>query len=256
MIDLCSGIDLWIAAYTKIQQNVAELAVSQDEAFAYTYDEWKGSHFISRLNLQTHEVDTYDMYMDAGATNGILCDQAGVPCMLKTLAETIGGELFQQNGVRIHDFCHLSPGNTTTWKAKWSFAGTKSAFRFLDSTDRIVTTDLHIYETSTGAAVDLLENETNWVRPEKHPCDCWLDTSKRYLCVKYQTVNVIIDIFARCVVAQYAAEYTQGCLVGNEYWICVNDQICRKPFPALEDAPAVKNTTNSDWYYSKHPELW
>ena len=101
-----------------------------------------------------------------------------------------------------------------------------------------------------------LENETNWEYPEKHPCDCWMDISKRYLCVKYQMGNVIIDISSRKVVAQYAANYKRGCLIGNEYWICVNDRICRKPFPAFEDIPPVKSVINSDWYYSKHPELW
>lgn len=256
MINLCDGSDIWTAPYTKIELNAADLAVSPDEAFAYTYDAWRGSDFISRLNLQTHEVDIHDMYMDEGATMDILCDETGVPCLLKTLSETIGGRQFRQNGVRIHDFNDISPGNTTSWKTKWSVEGTGSAFHFLDSTDRIVTKDLHIYDTSTGASDDLLENETDWERPEEYPCDCWLDINKRYLCVKYQTANVIIDISSRKVVAQYAADYKQGCLIGNEYWICVNDRICRKPFPAFEVAPPVKSVINSDWYYSKHPELW
>ena len=256
MINLCDGSDIWTAPYTKNELNVADLAVSPDEAFAYTYDSWKNSRFISRLNLQTHEVDIHDMYMDAGATRGIICDEDGIPCLLKTLIETIGGQLFVQNGVRIHDFYDVSPGNTTSWKAKWSFPGTRYAFRFLDSASRIVTSDLHICETSTGASVDLLENETNWERPEMEPSDYWLDISKRYLCVKYQTANVIIDISSRRVVAQYAANYMQGCLIGNEYWICVNDRICRKPFPAFEVAPPVKTVIWSDRYYSKHPELW
>lgn len=256
MINLCDGSDVWTTPYTKNELNVADLAVSPDEAFAYTYDEWKDSKFISRLNLHTHEVDIHDMYMDKGATMGILCDEDGIPCMLKTLGETIGGQLFKQCGVRIHDFYDLSPGGTTSWKTKWSFVGARNALRFLDSTDRIVTNDLCIYQPSTGTLYDLLENETNWKKPERGPCDCWLDISNRYLCVKYEAANVIIDIHARKVAAQYAADYKKGCLVGNEYWICVNDRICRKPFPAFEDAPAVKTVINSDWYYSKHPELW
>lgn len=256
MINLCDGVDIWTTPYTKNELNVSDLAVSPDEAYAYTYDEWKGSNFISRLNLHTHEVDIHDMYMDKGATKGIVCDEDGVPCMLKTLGETIGGQLFQQNGVRIHDFYDVSPGHTTSWKAKWSFTGTRSAFRFLDGTDRIVTTDLHLYETSTGISMDLLENETNWECPKDYPCDCWMDISKRYLCVKYQTANVIIDISSRKVVAQYAANYKRGCVIGNEYWICVDDRICRKPFPAFEVVPPVKTVINADWYYSKRPEHW
>ena len=44
MINLCDGIDIWTAPYTKNECNAADVAVSPDEAFAYTYDEWKGSN--------------------------------------------------------------------------------------------------------------------------------------------------------------------------------------------------------------------
>jgi len=256
MIDLRDGCDIWTAPYTKVELNIADFAVSQNEAFAYTYDEWKSTHFICRLDLQTHEVDIHEMYMDAGATRDISCDAEGIPCLLKTLGETIGGKLFQQNGVRMHDFCDVSPGNTTSWKTKWSFEGNRSALCFLDGTDTIVTTDLHVYRPSTGTSLDLLENESSWQRPERAPSDCWLDISKRYLCLKYQTTNVIIDIQARKVVAQYAADYKQGCLINNEYWICVGNRILRKPFPAFEESPPVKFVGGLEPYYSKHPELW
>lgn len=256
MIDLHNGSDIWTAPYTKIELNAGELTVSSDEAYAYTYDEWKGRRFISRLDLQTHEVVIHDMYMDVGATRGIICDEEGIPCLLKTHIETIGGKRFNQNGVRIHDFYDVSPGNTSSWKTKWSFESTKSAVRFLDSTEKIVTNDLHIYEPSTGASFDLLENETDWERPERSPADCWLDQSKQYLCVQYQTANVIIDIGAGKVVAQYAADYKRGCLIGNEYWICVDDRIHRKPFPAFEEAPPVKLVGGMEAFYSKHSELW
>lgn len=256
MINLCDGSDLWTAPYTKTELNAANLAVSHDESFVYTYDQWKGTYFISRLDLQTHEVDIHDMYMDAGATRDIICNLSDAPCLLKTLGETIGGKHFHQNGVRIHDFYDVSPGHTTTWETKWSFAGNRSALHFLGSTDAIVTTDLHIYRPSTGTSLDLLENESSWQRPDRSPSDCWLDISNRYLCLMYQTVNVIIDIPARKVAAQYAADYKQGCLIGNEYWVCVGDRILRKPFPSFEEAPPVKVVGGSEWFYAKHPELW
>lgn len=256
MIDLRDGSDIWTAPYTKCELNVADIAVSQDEAFAYTYDKWKESHFISRLDLKTHEVDTCDMYMDVGATVGILCDEEGASCLLKTVGEIISGKHFHQNGVRIHDFYYLEAGHTNIWKTKWTFEGSRSVLCFLDSTDTVVTTDLHIYTPSTGVSIDLLENESSWQRSDRSPSDCWLDISNRYLCLMYQTVNVIIDIQARKVAAQYAGDLTRGCLIGNEYWICADGRICRKPFPTMEDAPPVKTALNSDWYYSERPELW
>lgn len=255
MINLCDGNDIWTAPYIKHEFNVADLAVSRDETFAYTYDKWKGTDFISRLDLCTHEVDAHVMYMDKGATEGIICDEDGIPCLLKMLGETIGGKLYYQNGVRIHDFSDISPGDTTTWKTKWTFED-KSAIAFFGCADKVVTNDLHIYEPSTGYTIDLLENESTWQRPERFPHRCWLDISNRYLCLKYQNANVIIDVHTRKVVAQYVADFMQGCLIGNEYWLCVNDRICRKPFPAIEEVPPIKSVCGWEWYYSKHPEHW
>lgn len=256
MINLCDGSDIWTVPYVKNELNTSDLAISHDESFAYTYDQWKGIHFISRLGLQTHEIDVHSMYMDSGATSDIICNQAGVPCLLKTLGETIGGKYFHQIGVRIHDFYDVTPGHTTSWETKWSFEGNRSALCFLGDTDSIITTDLHIYKPSTGTSFDLLENDSSWQRPIPSPADCWMDISNRYLCLKYQTVNVIIDIHARKVVAQYAADYKQGCLIDNEYWVCVEDRILRKPFPAFEEAPAVKVVGGFESFYGKHPEFW
>lgn len=39
----------------------------------------------------------------------IFCDEDGVPCLLKTVFETIGGKPYHQNGVRIHDFLIFLP---------------------------------------------------------------------------------------------------------------------------------------------------
>ena len=255
MIDLRDGNDLWTAPYTKNELNVADLAVSQDEAFVYTFDQWKGIHFISQLNLQTHEVDIHDMDMDLGATKCIVCDEEGIPCLLKTLSETIGGKHVNQNGIRIHDFNGIDPGGTTTWKAKWSFHD-RTAIFFLGSTDQILTNDLCIYEPATGSLTPLLKPEDCSQLPNQTICSCWLDFTKRYVCLMYQRGNVIIDTLTCSIAAQYAADYAQGCLIGNEYWICVNNRICRKPFPSFEEIPPVKLTYNMDWYYSKRPELW
>lgn len=236
MIDLCSGNDIWTTPYVKSSLNINELAISLDESFAYTYDEYKGINFISRVSLTTqeHEVNVQDMYMDIGVTRGIICDTDGIPCLLKTLSETIGGKYVNQNGVRIHDFDGIAPGNTNTWKTKWSF-NNRTAISYLGSTDRILTNDLCIYDPISNTLTPLLGPESYTQLPHQTICDCWLDSTGRYLCLKYQKGNVIVDLQTRSIVAQYAAEYTHGCLIGNEYWICVNNRICRKPFPAFEE---------------------
>ena len=255
MIDLCNGSDIWTSSYIKHNLNVNELAVSPDESFAYTYDEYKGINFITRLCLTNpeHKVDTQDLYTDIGATRGIFCAPDGVPCLLKTLSETIDGKNVNQNGIRIHDFD--VPSGTTTWKAKWSFDH-RTAIAFWGSVSRILTDDLCIYDLDTGTLTPLLKPEAYKQLPHQTICDCWPDFTGRYLCLMYQTGNVVVDTQTHSIVAQYTAKNMRGCLIGNKYWICIDNRICCKPFPALEEIPPVKQIQNMDWYFSKHPEQW
>lgn len=257
MIRLPDGSDLWTAPYTKTNFNLNPLAVTPDEAYAYTYDEYRGTRFLTRLflNTQEHEVDLQELQPDIGATRGILCDEEGTPCLLKTLTETIGGKTVHQNGVRIHDFYDISPGSTTTWKTKWSFDN-RISVSFLGSTDEILTNDLSVYQPSTGTLAPLLTPEESSLLPSQPFSGCRTDFTGRYLCLMYQTGNVIVDMQERRIAAQYAADYTQGCLIGGEYWLCIKNQICRNPFPAFEEIPPQKTRPTMDWYVSSRPELW
>ena len=259
MIDLRDGSDIWTAPYIQNYLNLNPLAVSPDGAYAYTYDETRHGHVIARLSLNTpdHEVYEHEMHMDAGATRDIVCDEEGVPCLLKTLFETIGGKRVALCGVRMHDYCSISPGSTTTWKTKTYLEDGRLGKFFFDGPDRILTNDFYIYEPATGTMTDLLENETTWRNSNRMPSICWRDASGRYLCLEYDNGNTIIDLQERRVAAQYAATcFTRGCLVGEEYWICIDRKIHRKPFPAYEERPEIKTKIGMDWYFAKHPELW
>lgn len=57
MIDLRDGSDLWTAPYRKTEFNLSDLVLSPDSAYAYTYDRWRNNNFITRLDLNTHEVE-------------------------------------------------------------------------------------------------------------------------------------------------------------------------------------------------------
>lgn len=256
MIDLTDGSDIWSAPYVKSHMNTSEFALSPDEAFAYSYDNGKHGPFISRIDLHTQDVYCHDLQMDIGATLGILCDSEGIPCMLKSLTETIGGICYHQTGVRIHDYHSISPGDTTTWKTKWSFDGNTLPLSFWISTDNILTTDLRIFDPASGTFHDLLERDEFQNYDLSNPISCWQDSAGQYLCVMYQNSNVVIDISARKVAAQYAANFQRGCLVGKEYWVCVDGKIHRKSFPAFEEVPPAKVVGGTEWFYTKYPELW
>ena len=255
MIDLTTGQDLWTAPYVKCDLNIAPLAISPDEHFVYTFDSQNGFPFISRLDLNTHEVDTHTLSYDMGATQDILCDEHGVPHLLKTASETVGGKAYVACGVRIHDFWDIDPGSTTCWKTKWQLKGTRHPIFFYSSTDRILLDDFWVYEPATGNSFNLLENCGKC--PDGKPFSYWLDHSAKYLCLGYQNTNVLIDTSARKIVAQYACDpVCHGCLIGNEYWVCYEGKLCHKPFPAFEDAPPIKKVDYMESYYAKHPELW
>ena len=256
MIDLCTGTDLWTAPHTKSYTNLDDLAISPDEQYAYTCDTGKNGNFISRLDLQTQDVYSHDMLRDIGATRGIVCDEEGVPCLLKTLHETIGGKPYSQNGVRLQDYDAISACRTTNCKTKWSFEGNRSAFCFFGSADRVLLTDFHVYEPATGMSFNLLENDPDWQPPDSHPLSSGHKIWQQYMLIMWENANMIIDIPGRKVVAQYVSHFLNGCIVGNEYWICQEGKIRRKPFPAMEAVEPVKRTATMDWYYATRPELW
>lgn len=258
MIDLRDGSDIWSAPYIRNNLNRNNLAVSPDGEYAYTFDENRYGKFIARLHLNSpgHEVDAQEMQGDIGATCDIACDEDGVPCLLKTLTETVGGKRLNQCGVRMHDYDGIAPGSTTTWKTKWSFEQGRTAEFFFDGTDRVITGDYYLYEPATGKLTDLLEKEESWERSGTGLLACWKDVSGRYLCLGYDNRNVIIDLQERKIAAQYASSWERGCLIGDRYWLCVDKKILRKPFPAFEELPPRKKVIGMDWYYAQHPERW
>lgn len=265
MIDLTTGEDLWTTPYTKCNLNINPFAISPNEKFAYTYDNGCdkkfNDRFISQLDLETHEVEIIDMYLDAGATMDICCEDESTPCLLKTRMETVGGKNYRVSGVRLHDFFCQEAQYTNNWKTKWyQEHPCGSPEIFFGSTDQVVTSDLKIFTPATGEMVDLLENETEHSLPQEYLGTCWLDHTGRYLCLRYMMGNVVIDTQERKIAAAYAGKFKQGCLIGSEYWIGTDKGVARKPFPALEEIPPY-NAPNylaklTSEFYSKRPELW
>ena len=233
MINLPDGQDIWTAPFTKSYLHSSHFTLSENQAFAYTFGENRHGPFISRIDLRTLETDSYNFDRDLGATADIICDSQGFPCLLKTLNETIGGKLILQSGVRIHDFDGISPSSTTVWHAKWS-SECRSSVCFWNDTDHILTTDLKVFHIPTGSLYNLLENEQHWVPPSSGRLTQWFDSTGQYLSILYQNANVVIDVRNQRVIAQYASSM-RGALIDNQYWICQDGNILRKPFPLNED---------------------
>ncbi len=256
LIDLRDGSDLWTAPGPKPELNTSPITLTPDYGCAYTYDTIKGQLWIIRLDLESRETDSFLVHYDVGATQDILCDEEGIPCVLKTHFEQIGNQTYSQNGVRIQDYGILHRGSSFYWKWKWQFTQKDHASRcFLGQLGKILTTDLHVYWPDTGEMENLLENESQWQQPAGGPMEGWIDQTGRYLCLMYEKGNVVIDMEEKHVTAQYRAEYARGCLVGNQYWICRDKQIARLPFPDYEPWPE-DHLIGFESLYAQNPQLW
>ena len=256
LIDLVTGKDIWSVQGPKADLNIIHFAITPDETCAYTFGSKKDKLFIIRVDLRNHEVDNFYVTDNIGSTNDIACDENGVACILKSLYQNVAGQTISENGVLIQDYDDSSRGNTHYWKSKWQFLGQKKALCFWGDIDHILTTDLSLYEPLTGNNVNLLEKDNVNIAVSVSPSEAWLTTDKRYLCLKYLHSNMIIDVQQKKICALYGVEYTRGCIVENEYWICVGKRIIRKPFPLVEAIIKKNTTAKIDEYMGKHPELW
>ena len=77
---------------------------------------------------------------------------------------------------------------------------------------------------------------------EKHIFYWKMIRTKKYLCVMYDNVNVVVDWETGKMVARYVGHFKKGCLMDNEYWIFSDEGLRRMPFPLIEDIPPRKPT--------------
>lgn len=242
LISLEDGAEIWSIPQPKMNTHFNKFALSTDNTEVYDFFRWNDTLYFLKINIETRESDVYPISGGLRTTKDIMCDEKGVPCLLQTHYERIGGEQVSQNGILYQYQDSFETGSEYYWKYKWQHQGTTIAENFLLDTETILTNDLYVFKPRTGKMSYLLENEDIWQAPELGPNDCWFDQSGRYLTLMYLTSNVIIDWKERRRVAQYAAEYAVGCLVHDEYWICSENVICRKPFPIIEEVPAMRPT--------------
>ena len=240
LLSLENGADMWTDPPVKHSSTSRRFAISPDNTTAYDFYWWRGIDYIVKIDLQTGQMDSVPLDLGLRATMDIMCDEDGTPCLLQTHDEMVAGERVSQNGIRIQDLDGTSPGCAYYWKNKWQSHWKAKAKYFLDGMEFILTDDLHVLEHKTGKLYDLLENDPNREEMRQIPSDCWLDQSKRYISLLYETANVIVDWHARKVVARYASTFTRGCLIDQEYWVCTDEGIQRKPFPAFEEIPPQK----------------
>ena len=237
MLSLTDGTELWSITQQKRESSAEKFALSLDGVWAYDYYSWKdGLHFV-RINLDRGEAEEYAVCPGLRSTTDIMCDKDGIPCLLQEHYANIAGEQISENGILYQYQDSFKPGSSFYWKCKWQFNGKRIARQFLGDTECVITNDLYVYNPKTGVGYYLLENDSAIHLPELEPVNCCIDYSGQYIVLMYNTVNIVVDWNARKAVACYVADYTKGCIVGNQFWVSSKNGILQKPFPSMEEIP-------------------
>ena len=124
---------------------------------------------------------------------------------------------------------------------QWEFQHPQISRFFLENKDAVLTQDLYVYIPHTRETYSLIENTESWEKPGNSIAGYRLEIDRPYITLMYDSVNVIIDLCARKMIARYKADYRFGCIVGNEYWVSTDAGILKKPFPYIEEIPIRKH---------------
>lgn len=241
LIDLENGTDLWSIPPIKTETSMSRFAISSDMAVAYDCYNWKLTDHLVTISVETGEIQTTPLQPGLRCTSDIACDENGYACLLQTHHEEVSGERIYQNGIRFQDPNDIDYGSSYHWKHKWQLPWPATACCFLDGVEHVLTNDLRVYAPQNAGISSLLENETRWNSPGSRFMDCWLDQEKRYICIMYDTVNVVIDRWEKKMAARYAGNFARGCLIGSFYYIASDEGIRKVPFPLIEEIPPKNN---------------
>ena len=243
LISLDDGAEIYAMKRRPHEYTIPRFAISCSREYVYDFYTYRNMDYLVSIDVKKGKICEYPLKEGLRATTDIICDEQGEPCLLQHHIENVGVTHISQNGVRCQRVDAFPLEDTSEWKYRWTQQESRLSACFLGNSETILTYDLHVYYPKTGLYEDLLENEHRFLMPQGTFGNAWLDGSGRYIILRYPTANIIIDWSLRKVVACYAADFCEGCLVGNEFWISSNNGIVRKPFPLIEQIPSARLTT-------------
>ena len=243
VISLKTGTPVWSFPRPKREYSYSHFAVSPTYEYAYGIDMKRDTPFIIRINLVNGNTSAYRIKKFLRATSDFMCDADGNLCFLQCQYNEYNESVIGETCVLCADlrenrtFPHYSVIHETV------FDGARLGHSFLGSTETILTNDLHVYSFLDETAFFAAEHSLDLQLPKKAPAFCFLDASGRFLqmtCLD-EMRTVFIDLQKRKAVAQYGiTERLPGCLIANEFWLCENNSLVRKPFPVWETLPKRK----------------
>lgn len=241
ILSLTDGAEICQIKYPKLGYTNSHFAVSPDCSVIYDCYCLKEDFYLFRIDLTTNESQSIYLQRGLGAITDIICDKDGVPCLLEAHFEMVAGRHISINGVRYVYEDSLVPGDAFYWKEKWPLDFPDISSMFWKDADTVLTEGLNIYQIRSKEKRQLCAEGEDLKQFCPYPIsDLVMCQDGRYVILVYSNMDVIFDTVTWKVVARYAKNFYHGCLINNEYWICTEEGVQRKPFPCLEQIPPIK----------------
>lgn len=234
LLSLKTGEELLRIPTPNLHLMLCEFTLSPDETSIYSIYERKGIHYFLQIDVNKWTWTVFPLETGIGAFHDVICNVNGIPCILESRYQMIGGNHVSETGIRYIWPDDLTPGSAFYWKSKWMLPFPRSPHRFILNAETVLTGDLHLYNVPNGTTTNLLENETSWQLPAENLSYARCTDDGKYMILTYLRSNVVIDIQARKVVAEYAADYKMGFLIGDKFWLPNDRGVERKDFPKTD----------------------
>lgn len=240
LLSLKTGNEILRIPMPKYDLMRCNFILSPDERYIYGICDRRGTSCFLQISTQDWTCATIPLQRGLNAMHDLICDANGIPCILESHYQRIGDNHVSENGIRYVWPDDINPGSAFYWKSKWTLPFPQIAHRFVLNAETVLTSHLWLYNVSDGTTINLLENETHWKIPSESLSQARFTHDGRYIILTYLRRNVVLDIQARKVVAEYAAGYKMGFLIGDKYWLPSDTGVELKDFPAFEEIPPQK----------------
>lgn len=230
ILSLVDGKTLHSIKQPRMDYTAPRFSVSKDKHFVYDYAFLLLQCYVIRIDINTMSLCYYKLKEGMRATCDSICDVNGAFCVLQ-------GQISASNDTvsEYSVWCEDPSNHTYYCKSKWDIPFHPSRIMFLENSNSIIlanSNDLFSYDVSSKSLSTNIAN-TQEFPLEHHFFYCRI-INNQYLVLTYEHSNLVIDKKNGKIIARYFAHFTEGCIVENEYWICSDNKILRKPFPVIE----------------------
>lgn len=241
VLSLLDGSEICQIKFPKLDYTKSHFAVSPDCSVVYDCYSLKEDFYLFRIDLKTNESKSIYLQRGLRSISDIVCDKEGVPCLLEHHFERVAGKHISINGVRYVYEDSLDPGDAFDWKEKWHLDFPDISTMFWGSAETVLTEKLSLYQIISGETRQLCAEGEDFKQFSPYPIrDLVMCQDGRYVILVYMNMDVIFDTVTWKPVARYAKNFYHGYLIDNEYWLCTEEGVQRKPFPCLEPIPPLK----------------